>query len=394
MDINELNRLIKDIESDRVERKELLADKDKICQAICAFANDLPNHQKQGYIFIGIKDDGTLSNLEISDELLRKLADIRSQGNILPLPVMNVQKHTFAGKDVAVVEVFPSEAPPVRYKGCTWIRVGSRRAIATPEEERRLSEKRISGNLPYDTRPVIGATLDDISIDYFRNEYLPYAVAPEVIENNQRDVFEQMAGVRFLSKPDGPPTVAGILVAGNDPQYWLPGNYVQFLRIDGEKLTDPIKDQKEITGVLSQQLRVLNELIKLNISIALELTEQAQDSKFPDYPVSAIQQIVYNAIMHRSYEGTNAPVRFHWFSDRIEVQSPGGLYGQVTPENFRSATDYRNPRIAETMKRMGFVQQFGVGIQIAERELAKNGNPALEFQFKPEYLQVTIRRRV
>jgi predicted HTH transcriptional regulator len=41
----ELEALRTDIESDRVERKQSLSDKDKIRQAMCAFANDLPNHQ-------------------------------------------------------------------------------------------------------------------------------------------------------------------------------------------------------------------------------------------------------------------------------------------------------------------------------------------------------------
>jgi len=394
MDLDELNRLIKDIESDRTERTESLGDNDKICQAICAFANDLPNYQKAGYFFIGVRDDGTPGNLIVTDKVLKDIANIRSDGNILPPPIMNVQKHTFEGKDVVVVEVFPSESPPVRYKGRVWIRIGPRRAIATLEEERRLSEKRIFGILPFDTQPILQSTLDDISIDLFQNEYLPYLVAPEALKENQRNVFEQMASLRFLAKSDGPPTVAGILVLGKDPQYWFPGAYVQFLRIEGKELIDPIKDQKKITGVLSQQLQDLNKLIRLNISIALEIPNTNSDIKIPDYPVNAIVQIIYNAVMHRTYEGTNAPVRFYWFSDRVEIQSPGGLYGRVTPETLRSTTDYRNPRIAEAMKVLGFVQRFGIGIQIADGELAKNGNPPLEFQFEPTYVQVTIRKRI
>ena len=57
-------------------------------------------------------------------------------------------------------------------------------------------------------------------------------------------------------------------------------------------------------------------------------------------------------------------------------------------------TDYRNPKIAESMKVMGFVQRFGVGLQIADKELGRNGNPPLEFQFEPTYVQVTIRKRI
>ncbi len=48
MDDGELVRLLKDIESDRVERKASINDHSKICQAICAFANDFPNHRQPG----------------------------------------------------------------------------------------------------------------------------------------------------------------------------------------------------------------------------------------------------------------------------------------------------------------------------------------------------------
>jgi ATP-dependent DNA helicase RecG len=55
MDDQELERLFEDLESDRVERKSAIAnDKDKICEAICAFANDLPNNRKPGVLFVGV----------------------------------------------------------------------------------------------------------------------------------------------------------------------------------------------------------------------------------------------------------------------------------------------------------------------------------------------------
>ena len=87
MDQNELQRLITDLESDRVERKESISDseKKKICQAICAFANDLPNHNQPGYIFVGVKDNGILTDSPVDEKLLMDLANIRSDGNILPI---------------------------------------------------------------------------------------------------------------------------------------------------------------------------------------------------------------------------------------------------------------------------------------------------------------------
>jgi ATP-dependent DNA helicase RecG len=182
----ELERLMVDLESDRVERKASPSDRDKIRQAICAFANDLPDYRQPGVVLVGVNDDGTCSRLLITDELLRTLADMRSDGNILPFPVMTVQKRQLAGCEVAVVEVMPSDSPPVRFNGRVWIRVGPRRAQATAEEERRLTEKRRWGNLPLDQQQVVGASNDDLVLELFRDTYLPAAVAPDVLMENQR----------------------------------------------------------------------------------------------------------------------------------------------------------------------------------------------------------------
>lgn len=79
----------------------------------------------------------------------------------------------------------------------------------------------------------------------------------------------------------------------------------------------------------------------------------------------------------------------------LEILSLGGPFGQVSCENFGQPgiTDYRNPHLAEAMKNLGYVQRFGIGIQMARRELEKNGNPPLEFNVQPENVLVVIRRR-
>ena len=115
-----------DFESDRVERKASITDGDRIRQAICAFANDMPDHRLPGVLFIGANDDGSCANLPITDRLLQTLASMRSDGNILPFPSMTAQKRTVDACEVAVVEVQPSYTPPVRYNGRVWIRVGPR----------------------------------------------------------------------------------------------------------------------------------------------------------------------------------------------------------------------------------------------------------------------------
>jgi ATP-dependent DNA helicase RecG len=106
----ELERLLADTESDLVERKESMAGDapTKLREAICAFANDLPDHRQPGAVFVGARDDGAPVGLAITDGLLRQLADMKADGNIVPPPTMVVEKRTLGGADVAVVTVMPA----------------------------------------------------------------------------------------------------------------------------------------------------------------------------------------------------------------------------------------------------------------------------------------------
>ena len=98
--------------------------------------------------------------------------------------------------------------------------------------------------------------------------------------------------------------------------------------------------------------------------------------------------------MHRTYEGTNAPVRVYWFDDRIEISNPGGPYGSITVQNFGQPgrADYRNPQLAAAFKVLGYAQRFGAGILIAREVLQKNGNPDLEFQIEQNFVAAIIRK--
>lgn len=110
----ELEALLADTGSDRVERQESF--RREVCrEAVCAFANDLPDRRRPGVVFVGADDAGHPTGLPITDELLRQLADLKTDGNIVPPPTMTVEKRLLAGTPVAVVSVSPSEVPPVRY---------------------------------------------------------------------------------------------------------------------------------------------------------------------------------------------------------------------------------------------------------------------------------------
>lgn len=394
LDDRELLALITNLESDRVERTESINNTDKFSIAICAFSNDFPNNRQPGYVIVGVSDKGVPTGLVVSDKLLLDLASIRSNGNVLPLPAMTVQKRVLPeGKgEVAVIEVLPSDLPPVRYKGQVWIRVGPRRAIASETEERILSERRTAFAKTFDVTPCFESQLVDLSLDTFTITYRSNAVAPDVIAENHRSIEEQLASLRFYDLRRNCATFAGIILFGKEPLFWLPSAYIQFIRYEGDDQSSDILTENRFTGDLLTLLREMDSFLPLQVQNKPVDNTSLRETLFHDYPLIALRELLMNAVMHRTYD-SNAPIRFYWFRDHIEIQNPGGLYGSATAENFPSQNDYRNPIVSEAMKTLGYVNRYGRGVLRAQDALERNGNPKAEFTFETNYVLVTLRKK-
>ena len=167
---------------------------------------------------------------------------------------------------------------------------------------------------------------------------------------------------------------------------------MQYLKLPGKDLTENPDDQAEISGDLHSVLRELEGRLKLLITTSMHAVSLFEEKLVPDYPEWALRELLMNAVMHRNYD-SNSPIRFYLFSDHIEIMSPGGLYGEATPENFPTRNSYRNPVIAEAMKSLGFVNRFGYGVQRAQALLEQNGNSLADFYFDEHSVLVKIYRR-
>ncbi len=375
----QLTEVLNSTESDRIERTRSTRDTTKFREAICAFSNDMAGHGKPGYLLIGVEDDGSLSpNLAVTDELLQQFAAYRDDGHILPQPMMSVfrQSHPEGG-EFLIVEVKPSEIPPVRVDGRVHIRVGPRRATASEAEERSLSERRSVHFRTFDAAPCLGATLEDLDLDAFQNTYRREAVDAEVIRENGRTVEEQLAALRFYNPIKECPSNAGVILFGKEPLNFYSGAYVQFTRFDGLQMEDGAVEEKQFSGALMVVLRELDMFIKSRFTQRPFKESVLREQIIWDYPETAVREILMNAVVHRDYQ-FNRPTTIYFFSDRIEIQNPGGLYG-LALENFPTINDYRNPILAEAMKPLGYVNRFGYGIRLAQRSMAQNGSPPIEF---------------
>lgn len=378
---SQLQHLLSNTESAHVERTTSTDNMDKLCQAICAFSNDVSGSGKNGYLIIGVHDNGKLSGLKVDDKLLLKISNIRTDGNILPQPVMTVEKFSFDDGDVLVTEVQPSEFSPVRYRGRVWVRVGPRKSIATEAEEKILTERRLSNVHTFDAMPCLGTTLDDLDIAIIKKEYLPKAVAEEVLSEDKRTIDKQLASLGLYDLRYNCPTNGAIVLFCVNPERYLHGSYIQYVRFKGKDRAGDIINEHKFSGNLCRELPKVDTFIETSIAqkrpIPVSVLREETFSKYPNW---ATRELLMNAIMHRDYE-TNAPVQFYEYDDRIEVQNPGGLYGKVTPDNFPNVSDYRNPFIAEAMKVLGYVNRFSRGVYRVQKELMENGNGKAVFDF-------------
>ena len=210
--------------------------------------------------------------------------------------------------------------------------------------------------------------------------YLPKAVSPATLVKDKRTPIQQMASLRLFDTRFDCPTYAGILLLGHDPQYFIPGAYIQYVKFAGTNRATKVLKENRFKGNLISMLKELEYFIKYSIeSKRPEFVSVLREEPRINYPWEAIRELAMNAVMHRAYNGNNSPIKFYEYSDRIEIDNPGNLYGKVNLENFPNETDYRNPNIAEIMMNLGYVNRFGSGVNTVSTLLEENKSNPAEF---------------
>jgi ATP-dependent DNA helicase RecG len=276
----------------------------------------------------------------------------------------------------------------------TWIRVGPSARLATQEEERRLTERRVDRARTWDLQACVGSSVDDLAIELFRLTYLPQAVSRQVVEENGRPIEEQLGSLRFYHKPLDAPTNGAILLFGKDPESFVPGAYVQYVRYAGESQATEVVVERRFGGDLLQVMRGLDQLAKDIAGARPVRLANLSETIVQDYPEMALHELLMNAVIHRNYDNSTTPISINQFSDRIEIQNPGSLFGDLSRRQFPNGVSYRNPLLAEAAKTLGFVNRFGRGIAVAQQELVRNGSPALDYVVGDNHMLMILRKHL
>lgn len=189
-----------------------------------------------------------------------------------------------------------------------------------------------ASSLPFDRQPIADASVHHLDLPYIEEVYVPAAIDAGRLPKNGRPLYGQMESLGLLM--DGKPTRGALLAMGRNPLAWIPGAYVQFLRLQGSGVAGPIKTRKEFTGKLVHVLKHVADLVDVVTQMSVDIASASREIQWYDYPL-----------------------------------------------------------VAEIMYYWGLAQRVGVGIPIAKQALRDNGNPPLELQASRSSVTVTVRPR-
>lgn len=260
-------------------------------------------------------------------------------------------------------------------------------------DQARLRERRPENLKPFDTRLVAEASLDDLAKGNLREDYESEREADD--DHETFPGFTQWLTSRQLgAERDGRwvPNAAALLVHGISPQDAIPGAFLELARYGGTDVDSVVVNRKMVSGAVVSQLVAAWQWLEGNL-VDEPTGERGLISGFAsEYPLDVLKELVRNTIQHRQYEGTNAPARIEWYSDRIEFSNPGSPFGRASEGEFGEHSDYRNPLLTGLLVRLGYVERLGRGVRRVRKLLRDASHPPLEVVTNG-FTRIIVRRR-
>lgn len=346
-------------EGQRIEFKEGLSRLDR---EIVAFANT-----SGGSVFVGIRDDGAITGTDCSN---RRQSEILDLGRNCDPPIgLKFIKHTGNVMEVIVEE---GNDKPYRCKDGFFLREGPSCIKLSRNEIVSLIIRQ--GNYHYDEM-----YNNDFSFlkDFDEKKFVRFLKLCNV--SIQADPTSILSSLDCAKTVHGKTLLnnAAILFFAKQPQRFFKESYVTCVRYGGE---DRIKiiDRKDHYGDIITLIEEALAFIERNTSVEQRVVAgQVRHQNIYEYPLIAIREAVINAVMHRDYFNDSSHVFIHIFSNRMEIENPGGLLGGLTIEELGERSVRRNRTIADLLYRAGFVEKIGSGIQRMQQALSENNNPPL-----------------
>lgn len=172
----------------------------------------------------------------------------------------------------------------------------------------------------------------------------------------------------------------------------VPGESVGETGSEGERFLDNRRIEGPIPDMLSEALSFVRTNMKTKTIIDANTGGRRDVSEFP---IEAVREIILNALVHRDYSvhTEGMPIQIKLFTDRMEVENPGGLYGRLQVDQLgKTQPDTRNPAIATALETLGLTENRYSGIPTVRRLMAQAGLPEPEFVDTHDSFKVVLRK--
>jgi len=393
------------VESERLEFKQGW-NPENVIHSMCAFANDF-HDWGGGYIIVGVNENNGQPVLppvglrqNQLDPIQKKILSLgyKISPNYFPI----VSPYVIDGQHILVIwcpagdnRIY--EAPTTLGSNGSrrpYIRIGSNSIIARGENLRRLHE--LTVRIPFDDRINNQATIDDLDLGLIR-EYLQ-EIRSDLFEPSASMDFKDLCRTMLIAKgPDENirPINVGLLFFTNDPHRFFDRSRIELVwhqDDSGKNFQEHIFE-----GPLHKQLRRVLSFISANV-----ITEQVQKndntaeaSRYYNYPYAAIEEVLSNAVYHKSYE-YGAPIEIQIFPDHMTILSHPGPMAPVNSEVLANqkriiARNYRNRRIGDFLKELRLTEGRGTGFPTIYDTMAANGSSDPQFDTdEKSYVMVTL----
>jgi ATP-dependent DNA helicase RecG len=376
----DLNKALRSGESETIEFKQSLAEKDQILETISAFSNS-----RGGAIYIGVDEAGKATGVQIGKKTLESLAnDIKMATDPKIFP--SIETISKDKRDIILVHVYECPIKPVWINEKVFERVGKTNQRVPAERIRQLVRE--SHPYQWDKHILQNASLSDIDSKRVKDFLRRFEDERKTEFEGSRSVQGVLAKLHLEEK--GKPTAAAMLLFGKDSQAWCVQSEVRCGRFTGTEAVN-FEDMAVIRGTLIQQVPEVLAFLNKNIRVSARFTGKPEREETWEYPREALREAVVNAICHRDYQDTgNVQVRV--FDDRIEIWNPGMLPAGLTVEDLKSEhrSQPRNALIAECFYSVKYVEQWGTGTNRMIRLCKEAGLPPPKFEQKAGSFIVTF----
>lgn len=254
-------------------------------------------------------------------------------------------------------------------------------------------------NIQYLINQGEGPTFEDLAPEKLRHYFEQRA--PRAVVNGSRsirDLLEQAELPFMVHKGEQMvPTVAAVLLFGQRPTYYLPQAILSAARFPGVDIDLTAIDRGSYRGTVDQLVEQGVSFVARNMRTAsiMNETDFPRRTDIPEYPLKAVREAITNAVMHRDYSITEQTITIAMFDDRLEIFNPGGLVRGMTPEDLGKGKHMaRNPTLAEAMRQLGWVERFGTGIRLIQREMADLGSPEPRFTIQTDRFTITLYAKI